>query len=320
MPPVSAPPPTAFRTARAAAVNSIRLRQTGAVHTSSVAATGWTAPRAAEPLDATVVLPGSKSLTNRAGPGRPGRRAVPAAAPCEPGHPVDGRGAARAGTEVRDDGEDWLVAPAPLPGGTVDCGLAGTVMRFVPAGRGARATARSPSTATPSPAAGRWRPCSTRCGAARGRRRRTRLPFTVHGTGAVAGRHGPIDASRSSQFVSGLLLPVPVTTTGSRSCAPAAARAVAAAHRDDRRGAAGGRGGGGRRRAGPGGSLRGRSRPWTTHRARPVQRGALPGRGGRHRRHVTHPGWPARTTQAGDAHRARCWPRWAPTSTAATPG
>src|SRR5919107_144112 len=65
----------------------------------------WPAPTPGGPVTALVSLPGSKSLTNRA--------------------LVTAAGAA---------GEDWLVTPGLLQGpAIVDCGLAGTVMRFVPA-------------------------------------------------------------------------------------------------------------------------------------------------------------------------------------------
>src|SRR3954468_3607610 len=95
----------------------------------------WPAPRAAVPVDATVRLPGSKSLTNRAlvlaalsdGPSVI-RRAL---------RSRDSElmaGALRSlGACVDSDRDDWTVEPAALRGpAEVDCGLAGTVMRFVP--------------------------------------------------------------------------------------------------------------------------------------------------------------------------------------------
>ena len=96
----------------------------------------WPAPMATGPVHATCVVPGSKSLTNRA--------LVLAAL-------ADGPSRIRAGLRARDtllmaaalrdlgvsvsdaDGGDWVVTPAPLRGGaSIDCGLAGTVMRFLP--------------------------------------------------------------------------------------------------------------------------------------------------------------------------------------------
>ena len=92
-------------------------------------------------------------------------------------------------------------------GGSVDCGLAGTVMRFVPP---AAALADGPvaSTATRAPASARWARCSTPC--ARSARGSTARPAgcrsPLHGTGGLPGGEVVIDASASSQFVSGLLL------------------------------------------------------------------------------------------------------------------
>ena len=145
----------------------------------------WAAPTASGPLDALVEVPGSKSLSNRylvlaalaAGPSR--LRGV-----------LDSRdtrlmaGALRAlGTSVTESEADWLVSPGPLTGGvTVDCGLAGTVMRFLPP-----VAALADGLVDDHGEAGR-------------------LPFTVHGRGGLTGGSVDVDASGSSQFVSGLLL------------------------------------------------------------------------------------------------------------------
>ncbi len=98
----------------------------------------WSAPTAPGPLDAEVVLPGSKSLTNR--------YLVLAALANDVSRlrlPLRSRDTllmARAlrtlGATVDDVEDDWLVAPGHLVGGgTVDCGLSGNVMRFVPPAR-----------------------------------------------------------------------------------------------------------------------------------------------------------------------------------------
>jgi 3-phosphoshikimate 1-carboxyvinyltransferase len=87
----------------------------------------------------------------------------------------------------------------------VDCGLAGTVMRFVPP---AAALADGPVRFDGDPRA-RERPMSTVLDALRtlgARIEGDRLPFTLHGAGALTGGEVVIDASASSQFVSGLLL------------------------------------------------------------------------------------------------------------------
>jgi 3-phosphoshikimate 1-carboxyvinyltransferase len=105
----------------------------------------------------------------------------------------------------REDG-GWDVTPAPLHGpADVDCGLAGTVMRFLPP---AAALAEGEIRFDGDPHA-RTRPMSTVLGALRSLGADVEgdaLPFTLRGTGSVPGGEVTIDASGSSQFVSGLLL------------------------------------------------------------------------------------------------------------------
>ena len=132
-----------------------------------------------------VAVPGSKSVTNRA-------LLLAAlsggAAPSVTGAPASRDtalmvGALRgAGRPVTVDGE--RVTPSAAHdglrgGGTVDCGLAGTVMRFVAARRGARRRPGRASTATRAPASGPWAPCSTRLRALGARVDGDRLPFTA---------------------------------------------------------------------------------------------------------------------------------------------
>jgi 3-phosphoshikimate 1-carboxyvinyltransferase len=171
----------------------------------------WPAPHASGPVRATVSLPGSKSLTNRA--------LVLAAL-------ADGPSVVRRALRSRDtelmadalkalgagvdrDGEDWKVTPGPLRGGaTIDCGLAGTVMRFVPP---VAALADGPVIFDGDPHA-RTRPMHEVLRGLRGLgaeiddEDRGTLPFTVLGRGHVRGGRVTIDASASSQFVSALLL------------------------------------------------------------------------------------------------------------------
>lgn len=179
----------------------------------------WPAPVASEPLDATVLVPGSKSLTNRA---------LPLAALAA--EPTTIRGALRSrdadlmiaalqalgtGVDVADDGATLHVTPAPLRGpAEIDCGLAGTVMRFIPA---LAALADGPVRLDGDDGA-RVRPMGpVLAGLARLGVRVTAddgaepryLPVTVHGVGSVAGGEVEVDASSSSQFVSGLLLAAP---------------------------------------------------------------------------------------------------------------
>jgi len=178
---------------------------------------GWAAPVATGPLDATVEVPGSKSLTNRL--------LVLAAL-------ADGAGTLRGALRSRDadlmigalrtlgagiaEGDDpstLHVTPGPLRGDVdVDTGLAGTVMRFLPP---VAALADGPVRFDGDPEA-RVRPMlpvlaalhslDVRVTAAGGADTPTHLPFTVHGTGRVAGGAVDVDASASSQFVSALLL------------------------------------------------------------------------------------------------------------------
>ncbi len=177
---------------------------------SSDAGPGWSAPPAPGRLDATVVLPGSKSLTNRLlvlaaiadGPSR-------LRAPLRARDTLLMADALRAlGSEVRDEGEDWLVSPAPLRGGTVDCGLAGTIMRFVPP----MAALADGEVTFDGDAYARERPMAVlldglrQAGVDVADGGTGRLPFTVHGRGGVPGGTIRIDASGSSQFVSGLML------------------------------------------------------------------------------------------------------------------
>ena len=179
--------------------------------TSTVAPDAWAAPFSADPVRATVTVPGSKSLTNRALV-----LAAQATGVSVIRSPLRSRDtelmadALRAlGAGINDAGadlRDWRVTPAALRGpATVDCGLAGTVMRFLPA---LAAVAQGPVTFD-GDAAARRRPMVTVLDALRRLGARidgAALPFTVYGTGSLPGGTVEIDASASSQFVSGLLL------------------------------------------------------------------------------------------------------------------
>jgi 3-phosphoshikimate 1-carboxyvinyltransferase len=177
----------------------------------------WNAPSAPRPLDASLTLPGSKSLTNRELV-----LSALAAAPSTLRAPLHSRDtnlmveALRSlGTTIFEQpgdspfGGDWIVTPGELTGSTtIDCGLAGTVMRFLPP---VAALALGPTTFDGDVAA-RKRPMNVTVTSLRdlgvdvADEGRGALPFTVHGSGRVSGGALTIDASRSSQFVSGLLL------------------------------------------------------------------------------------------------------------------
>ncbi|GAA1791740.1 3-phosphoshikimate 1-carboxyvinyltransferase [Nocardioides hankookensis] len=168
----------------------------------------WPAPRAAHPVDAVVSLPGSKSLTNRAlvlaaiadGPSVV-RRALRSRDTTLMAQALTSLGAV-----VDTSGDDWTVTPATFAGdAAVDCGLAGTVMRFVPPVAGLSTGA----VAFDGDPHMRKRPIGEILGALRTLGVEVdgdALPFTVRGSGAVRGGTVVVDASASSQFISALLL------------------------------------------------------------------------------------------------------------------
>ena len=176
----------------------------------------WSAPHRATPLDAQVLVPGSKSLTNRLlvlaalGDG-PSVLTRPLASR-DTHLMADALGSL--GARIERDGDLWTITPAPegVKGDiAVDCGLAGTVMRFVPP----VAALSDASVTFDGDERARVRPMSTTITALRALGvevddgGRSALPFTVHGAGRVEGGELEIDASASSQFVSALLLSAP---------------------------------------------------------------------------------------------------------------
>ncbi|MFG2223637.1 3-phosphoshikimate 1-carboxyvinyltransferase [Streptomyces sp. NPDC048644] len=188
----------------------------------------WPAPVASGAVDATVTVPGSKSVTNRG--------LVLAALSSEPGwlrRPLRSRdtllmaealrtlgvgieetasSSSAGGQPPGGGGEAWRIIPAGLRGpATVDVGNAGTVMRFLPP---VAALADGPIRFDGDPRSYE-RPLG---GVIEGLRAlgarieddgRGALPMTVHGSGALDGGPVEIDASSSSQFVSALLLSAP---------------------------------------------------------------------------------------------------------------
>ncbi|WP_405777363.1 3-phosphoshikimate 1-carboxyvinyltransferase [Streptomyces sp. NBC_00859] len=195
---------------------------------SSVHTAHWPAPYASGAVDATVTVPGSKSVTNRG--------LVLAALAAEPGwlrRPLRSRDtllmadALRAlGVRIEETvssssaavgatsgtGEAWRVIPAGLHGpATIDVGNAGTVMRFLPP---VAALADGPVRFDGDPRSYE-RPLHGVIEALRalGTRidddGRGALPLTVHGGGALDGGSVEVDASSSSQFISALLLSAP---------------------------------------------------------------------------------------------------------------
>lgn len=109
------------------------------------------------------------------------------------------------GVGISDWGPHLRVTPGQLHGATVDCGLAGTIMRFLPP---VAALADGPVIIDGDPYA-RKRPMSTMTKALRELGvdiKGDSLPLTITPHGVPEGAEVTIDASASSQFVSGLLL------------------------------------------------------------------------------------------------------------------
>jgi 3-phosphoshikimate 1-carboxyvinyltransferase len=169
----------------------------------------WPAPQG-QNINATVALPGSKSLTNR--------ELLLSAIAYEPTlliAPLVSRDSQlmiaaleSLGIEFEWQGDDLLITPKPLTGpAAIDCGLAGTVMRFVPP----LSMLATGEIAFDGDEGARRRPMHTTIDSIRAlgievTAESDSLPFKVLGTGRVLGGELAIDASSSSQFVSGLLL------------------------------------------------------------------------------------------------------------------
>jgi 3-phosphoshikimate 1-carboxyvinyltransferase len=171
----------------------------------------WRAPTAPGPVRATVRLPGSKSITNRA--------LVLAALSSSPSlirDPLRARDTSLAiaalrtlGCEIHDDDKTTVsISPGSVAPGSavsVDVGNAGTVMRFLPA-----VAALTPLVVSfDGDSRARERPVGPILEALRSLGADvdgSAVPFTIRGTGRVAGGRVTLDASGSSQFVSGLLL------------------------------------------------------------------------------------------------------------------
>jgi 3-phosphoshikimate 1-carboxyvinyltransferase len=276
---------------------------------SATAAAPWQAPQAARPVVGSVALPGSKSLTNRYLV-----LAALADGPSVVRRPLRARDtvlmtdALRSlGVGIDDEDGSWRISPAPLHGASVAVGLAGTVMRFVPP---IAALANGTVCFDGDPYA-RERPMATlidglrQAGVEVDDAGTGRLPFSVRGRGRTVGGDVHIDASASSQFVSGLLLagarydagitvwhtgpaPVPsqphldMTLDVLRGCGIAATRPAADRWRVEPGPVAG--------------------RTWEVEpdlsNAAPFVAAAMVTGGT-----VTVPGWPASTTQPGDALR-----------------
>ncbi|WP_040160397.1 3-phosphoshikimate 1-carboxyvinyltransferase [Nigerium massiliense] len=173
----------------------------------------WRCPTPAGAVAGRVVVPGSKSASARALV-----LAALADAPSELSGVLDSRdtrlmraGLASLGVGV-DDVSPGLVRVTPrgwFMAAPVSVGLAGTVMRFLPP-MAALADGRSPFTGDRAAEARPIAPLLDGLGQLGVAVEHPEgLPFAVRGDGGVHGSEATIDASASSQFISGLLLSAP---------------------------------------------------------------------------------------------------------------
>jgi 3-phosphoshikimate 1-carboxyvinyltransferase len=177
----------------------------------------WRAPAANGPVRATLRLPGSKSITNRAL-----LLAALSDSPSLVRGALKARDSSLAVAALRvlgcsfddDEGTGLAVSGGSITDGSsvsIDVGNAGTVMRFLPA----VAALSLASVAFDGDPRARERPIGALLAALRtlgvsiDDEGRGSLPFTIHGSGAVRGGPVTLDASGSSQLVSGLLLAAP---------------------------------------------------------------------------------------------------------------
>lgn len=194
------------------------------VHTSRVASSDhshllWSAPLARAPLAATISLPGSKSVTNRALV-----LAALADSPSTLHKPLYSRDselmieALRAlGVGIDRQPASISISPRNMKGpAQIDVGNAGTVMRFLPP---LAALAEGDISFDGDPRS-HERPLKPvivaleELGLNVDHGGRYALPLTIHGTGEIRGGEITIDASQSSQFLSSLLLIAPKMNNG----------------------------------------------------------------------------------------------------------
>lgn len=171
----------------------------------------WDAPHVSGSIVARCAVPGSKSESNRALV-----LAALADTPSTLTGMLDARdtrlmvaGLRNLGTKIEVAGETVKVyPPTQFTGGEVDCGLAGTVARFLPP---VAALARGNTRFFGDPQM-RKRPIAplidglSQLGAQVSAHR---LPFVISSPNGLSGRRVVIDSSASSQFISGLLLSAP---------------------------------------------------------------------------------------------------------------
>ncbi|KGA20575.1 hypothetical protein GM50_1015 [freshwater metagenome] len=190
----------------------------------------WPAPfRGSKPVNARVVIPGSKSVTNRAL-----ILAAQATSPSILRRPLVSRdselmvaGLRQLGIDVQEIEVEsaahstkelaWKITPAPLKGpATIDVGNAGTVMRFLPP----LAALAQGTISFDGDSRSHERPLGPvikaleELGISIDHGNRYSLPLALVGSGKILGGEIDIDASASSQFLSALLLIGPSTVNG----------------------------------------------------------------------------------------------------------
>jgi len=182
----------------------------------------WPAPfRGRKPISSQVSIPGSKSVTNRAL-----ILAAQATSPSIIRKPLISRdselmsaGLVALGVGIHDEGDNrsWKITPAPLEGPAhIDVGNAGTVMRFLPP----LAALAQGEIAFDGDPRSYERPIGPvikaleELGIEIDHQGRYALPMVIRGTGVIPGGKLIIDASKSSQFLSALLLVGPSMANG----------------------------------------------------------------------------------------------------------
>jgi 3-phosphoshikimate 1-carboxyvinyltransferase len=179
-------------------------------------AADWLVPRARGPVRALVRLPGSKSMTNRALV-----LAALSGAPVDIIGPLVARDTRLMATALRTLGwridelaDVWHVEPRAADDRRsveIDVGNAGTVLRFLPAVAaltGMDVTFRGDSRVAERPVAPLLAALA-KLGVQISYPSGGTFPFVVHGRGSVHGGTVTLDASSSSQLISGLLLSAP---------------------------------------------------------------------------------------------------------------
>ena len=182
----------------------------------------WPAPfRGRKPISSKVSIPGSKSVTNRAL-----ILAAQATSPSIIRKPLISRdselmsaGLVALGVGIHDEGDNqsWKITPAPLKGPAhIDVGNAGTVMRFLPP----LAALAQGEIAFDGDPRSYERPIGPvikaleELGIEIDHQGHYSLPMVIRGTGVIPGGKLTIDASKSSQFLSALLLVGPSMANG----------------------------------------------------------------------------------------------------------